>query len=166
LGAVGDCPLGGSSADLAGAHRRGRVGGVGGLGGGVVGAAAGQWRESHAAGGQSECLQNLPGRGLLVVETGDCPIGSAGEVKEQIRVDVGADRTHRAVAERVLNNAGVAAALAILPGPIKTVLGVPVVHQLGAERAAWTAGSSSPTRMPMMAITTGSSTRVKHMRME
>src|SRR5690606_35105754 len=30
-----------------------------------------------------------------------------------------------------------------------------------ASRAAWTAGNSSPTRMPMIAITTNSSTSVK-----
>src|SRR6056297_214114 len=33
--------------------------------------------------------------------------------------------------------------------------------RLAASRAAWTAGNNSPTRTPMIAITTSSSTRVK-----
>jgi hypothetical protein len=33
--------------------------------------------------------------------------------------------------------------------------------RLAASRAAWTAGNKSATKIPMMAITTSSSTRVK-----
>jgi hypothetical protein len=33
--------------------------------------------------------------------------------------------------------------------------------RLAASRAAWTAGNNRPTKMPMMAITTKSSTKVK-----
>ena len=38
---------------------------------------------------------------------------------------------------------------------------LPQLMRLAASRAAWTAGRSRPTKMPMMAITTSNSTRVK-----